>query len=515
MNYLDYMQMTRGQQIAYKIKSFFTGIPGAIKNLISIIVFFFKTVFKFIGNGFKGYGQRFVKGDIGTKLSYLFMGMGNIFHGQFMKGLIFLAVEVGYFCYMIFFGVYWISMLYCVEVDIPNDGAGHHIIQDGVLGNQAEMQIPDALGIMHQVEGSDSMKILLFGVLSILISVAFFVVYIVNTKSAYKTQLVKAAGEKNISFIAEMQMFLDERFHVTMLFIPVVGLLSFTVLPIVFTIFIAFTNYDQSHQPPHLLFWWVGLQNFADVFYANPMKSHTFGMILAWTLVWAVFATFSNYVAGIILALLINKKGIKFKAFWRTVFVVTAAVPQFVTLLLMNLLFRDDGSINLMISAAVGHTVTIKWITDPLLAKIFVIVVNMWVGVPYTMLITSGLLMNIPEDLYESARIDGANAVQQFTKITLPYIFFVTTPYLITTFVGNINNFNVIYLLTGGGPASTDYYQAGQTDLLVTWLYKLTVTQKDYNLAAVIGIMVFILCATGSLITFNMSKASKNEEEFS
>ena len=245
------------------------------------------------------------------------------------------------------------------------------------------------------------------------------------------------------------------------------------------------------------------------------MKSHTFGMILAWTLVWAVFATFSNYVAGIILALLINKKGIKFKAFWRTVFVVTAAVPQFVTLLLMNLLFRDDGSINLMISAAVGHTVTIKWITDPLLAKIFVIVVNMWVGVPYTMLITSGLLMNIPEDLYESARIDGANAVQQFTKITLPYIFFVTTPYLITTFVGNINNFNVIYLLTGGGPASTDYYQAGQTDLLVTWLYKLTVTQKDYNLAAVIGIMVFILCATGSLITFNMSKASKNEEEFS
>ena len=80
MNYLDYMQMTRGQQIAYKIKSFFTGIPGAIKNLISIIVFFFKTVFKFIGNGFKGYGQRFVKGDIGTKLSYLFMGMGNIFY---------------------------------------------------------------------------------------------------------------------------------------------------------------------------------------------------------------------------------------------------------------------------------------------------------------------------------------------------------------------------------------------------------------------------------------------------
>jgi arabinogalactan oligomer/maltooligosaccharide transport system permease protein len=148
-------------------------------------------------------------------------------------------------------------------------------------------------------------------------------------------------------------------------------------------------------------------------------------------------------------------------------------------------------------------------------ARVTVIIVNMWIGVPYTMLISSGLLMNIPEDLYESARIDGANAFQQFTKITFPYIFFVTTPYLITTFVGNINNFNVIYFLTTGGPDSTDYYKAGQTDLLVTWLYKLTVDSKDYNLAAVIGIIVFIICATGSLITFNMSKASKNEEEFS
>lgn len=157
------------------------------------------------------------------------------------------------------------------------------------------------------------------------------------------------------------------------------------------------------------------------------------------------------------------------------------------------------------------------FLSDANWARVTIIVVNMWVGIPYTMLISSGLLMNIPEDLYESARIDGANAVQQFTKITFPYIFFVLTPYLITTFVGNINNFNVIYFLTGGGPGDTINYSnaAGQTDLLVTWLYKLTADQKDYKLAAVIGILVFIVCAIGSLITFNMSKAAKNEEEFS
>ena len=505
MNYLDYMQMTKSQQIAYKVKSFFQGIPGAIKMLGSVIVFFFKKIFTFIGNGFKGYGQRFIRGDIGTKLSYIIMGMGNIFHGQIMKGIIFLAVQCGYICYMATFGIKWLSLFYCNNVYIPDE----NIIQDGVLGAVATQKIEDELGFETTIFGDNSMHVLLFGVLSILITIAFIAVYVVNTKSAYNTQLVKAEGKKNIGFIAEMKMFLDERFHVTMLVIPVVGLLMFTVLPIVFTIFIAFTNYDQSHQAPGKLFWWVGLQNFADVFYANPLKSQTFFKILVWTLVWAVFATFTNYIGGIILALLINKKGIKFKALWRTVFVVTAAVPQFVTLLLMRLLLGDDGSLNLMMG---WH---VRWLTDPMMARIVVIVVNMWVGIPYTMLISSGLLMNIPEDLYESARIDGANAFQQFTKITFPYIFFVTTPYLITSFVGNINNFNVIYFLTGGGPSPAEYYKAGQTDLLVTWLYKLTTQSSDFNLAAVIGIIVFVICATGSLITFNMSKASKNEEEFS
>ena len=190
-------------------------------------------------------------------------------------------------------------------------------------------------------------------------------------------------------------------------------------------------------------------------------------------------------------------------------FVITAAVPQFVTLLIMRLLLGDSTGLNALWNTHIPFLSDVTW------ARVTVIVVNMWVGIPYTMLISSGLLMNIPEDLYESARIDGANAVQQFTKITFPYIFFVTTPYLITTFVGNINNFNVIYFLTGGGPSPASYYKAGQTDLLVTWLYKLTVNTSDFNLAAVIGIFVFIFCAAGSLITFNMSKASKNEEEFS
>ena len=114
----------------------------------------------------------------------------------------------------------------------------------------------------------------------------------------------------------------------------------------------------------------------------------------------------------------------------------------------------------------------------------------------------------------ESAKLDGANAFVIFFKITLPYMLFVTTPYLITSFVGNINNFNVIFLLSGGGPDAIDYYYAGKTDLLVTWLYKLTITNKDYNLGAVIGILVFVILATFSLLTYRNTGSYKDEEAF-
>ena len=520
MDYLDYVQMTKGQRFAYKFTSFFKGIPGAIVKLFATIGYFIKKFFVSIGMFFRNYGMRFAKGDAGTKLSYIVMGAGNMMHKQFMKGLIFLATEVAYIYFMITFGSYYISRIYSGTVDAPimlssKKTKGFYRFGTGAIGS--EVAVFKSTGFKEEIQNPDtydnSNKILLFFVLTLLITIAFIAVYIANTKSAYKTQEIIASGKKPMNFKDEMLSFLDERFHITLLALPVLLLLTFTILPIIFTIFMAFTNYDEKHQPPSTLYQWVGFKNFADVFYSNPMKSETFGKILIWTLIWAVFATFTNFIFGIILALMINKKGIKFKGFWRTMFVVTAAVPQFVTLLIMKLMLDRNGPINGVITG-MGMD-AIPFLTEETWARVTVIVVNMWVGIPYTMLISSGILMNIPEALYESARIDGANPVQQFTKITFPYIFFVLTPYLITTFVGNINNFNVIYFLTGGDPKAPEYYRAGKTDLLVTWLYRLTAETKDFNLAAVIGIMVFIICSLGSLIAFNMSKASKNEEEFS
>lgn len=156
----------------------------------------------------------------------------------------------------------------------------------------------------------------------------------------------------------------------------------------------------------------------------------------------------------------------------------------------------------------------IPFLTDGLLAKVTVIVVNIWIGIPFTMLIVTGILMNIPADLYESARIDGAGPVKAYMKITLPYMLHVTTPYLITQFIGNLNNFNVIFLLTGGEPPTNDMQYAGKTDLLITWLYKLTVNQSEYGIASVIGILTFVIVAVISLILYNSSKSVKEEEDF-
>jgi len=264
----------------------------------------------------------------------------------------------------------------------------------------------------------------------------------------------------------------------------------------------------------------VGWQNFGAVLGGGISQSTQFGMmfgkILIWTVIWAFFATFSNYILGMIVAIIINKKGIKCKKLWRTVLIMTIAVPQFISLLLMSQMLAENGVFNNLLKSWGWISESIPFLTNSTVAKVTIIVVNVWVGIPYTMLICTGILMNIPEDLYESARIDGAGPVKAFYKITLPYMLHVTGPYLLTQFIGNLNNFNIIYLLSGGGPLTLEFAinGAGETDLLITWLYKLIMDKQWYGVASVISILMFIITAVVSLIVYNRSGAVKNEEDF-
>lgn len=497
MRYIDYVQLNPFQKMGYNLKTFFVNLPKNVARFFKFLGRKIAAFFCAIGRGFKNYGTGFVKGDWSTKVSYLIMGTGCMFKGQIIKGLLYLAVEIGYIFYMVSFAWQYLSK----------------ILTLGTTAVVREMDYNTGIETVHA--GDNSMLILLYSVMAIFITVGFFALYISNIKQSLKLGELKSKGKKPLNFIEDIKNLLDQRFHVTLLSLPTLLVCIFTVLPLVFMILIAFTNYDSAHQPPSKLFEWIGFGNFADVFFDEPRKALTFQNLVIWTLIWAVLATVTNYIFGMIFALMINKKGIKFKSFFRTMFVMTVAVPQFVTLLLMGQILSEGGVMNVLLQQLGLISEPVRFLADPWLAKVTVVVVNMWIGIPYTILITSGILMNIPEELYESAKIDGAGPVTTFFKITMPYMLFVTTPYLITQFVGNINNFNVIYFLTGGGPMNSHYYNAGDTDLLVTWLYKLTMDRNDYSLAATIGILVFVICATVSLLTFNLSKSSRNEEEFS
>ena len=434
------------------------------------------------------------KGDLFTRLGFLVMGAGCAARRQFAKGLLLFASQVSYILFMISFGIGYLAKF-------------------RTLGDIEQTTVWDeSLQINRVVPGDNSMLILLFGILTLVISLVFLYVYFTSVRIGYQALKRRREGAAVPSFAEDLKSLWNDKYHLVLLTLPTLGLLAFTALPIIFMIAMAFTNLDRDHQPPGNLFTWVGFDNFKEIFFSHPLKSRTFYRVLGWTMTWAVTATATCYIGGVALAILINNKRVRLKNMWRTFFVITIAVPQFASLLFIRQLLNDNGTLNVVLQNLGLITEPIKFLSTH--ARITVLVVNFWIGVPYTMLITTGILMNIPEDLFESARIDGAGPFTIFRKITLPYMLFVTAPFLITQFVGNINNFNVIFLLTNGEPRTLDYFQAGKTDLLITWLYRQTVDEQNFNLAASIGIMIFLLVSVFSLITFNIIASGKREEDF-
>ena len=577
MNVLDYLRLSKPQKFLHGLKTFFFGLPGKLLAALKELLLWVAGLFKSIGRFLADLVRTYVQGDWKAKVSYTIMGFGSVARGQWMRGILFFLFQTVFNLYTWFFGRTYLGKL-------------------ATLGT-----VETAKKGRVTVYGDNSFLILLYGVLTIFFIAAFLYTWYVNVKQNKLSEMVLKSGRKLKSAKDDLASLLDTQFHKTLLALPTLGVTVFTILPIIFMILVAFTNYDNQHQPPGKLFTWVGTANFetllanpetpvsfdvtsstadsasltitakngdiltvstADVAAAEtaealtaasaaeftmteqgdgaylievfneanesvtltvtnvkivktPSFSYTFKQVLLWTLVWAFFATFLNYFLGMLVAIMINKKGIKFKKLWRTILVMTIAIPQFISLLYVSKMFAADGLINGMLMNWGWISQPLPFWTDPTWARVTIIGINVWIGIPYLMLIATGILMNIPADLYESARIDGANAFQTYMKITLPYMLFVTGPYLLTSFTGNINNFNVIFLLSQGKPLGLELAgNAGTTDLLITWLYKMTVTDSNYKLAAVMGILVFVVCAVINLVVYNFIPSVKNEEDF-
>lgn len=471
---------------------------------------------KKILNAFKKYfvdfGTAVTKGDIWCKLSLLVMGAGYWGRKQIVKGIMMTLLEI---VVLLFTGMFSIN----------------YIKDLNTLGTVQYESKFDPLTMKNTVNDYDnSLLILLYGIVGIIVIIAFIFLYISNMKAVYRLQLMKEQGEHINTFREDLKELVNGKFYVTLLTLPSIGVILMNVIPIVFMSCVAFTNYDENHMPPNYLFTWVGLNNFKTMFAgggATITFSYVFIRILAWTMIWAVTATFTTFIGGILLAKLINHENTYFKKVWRSLFVVTIAIPQFVTLLLVSKMFSNNGIVNSWCSslgltgflkdAGVIATNYIPFLSKPGWSHVMIILINIWVGVPYQMLTATGILMNIPTDQLESARIDGANKWQIFWKITMPYVLFICGPSLVQSVIANINNFNVIYLLTSGTATANMAFansKAKETDLLITWLFTLTNDNSNYKMASVIGIISFVICALLTLLSYSRMISGDKEEVY-
>ena len=475
-----------------------TKIGSAISGFFAVIARFFSE-----------FGTAMAKGDVFVKLSLLWWGAGYFRRKQYVKAILMTLLEIAVIVFTLNFAMAYVPKF-------------------GTLGTVQAEQVFNMQTMQTEWNDYDnSFMILLFSLFSFVIWFAAAVVCMRNVVNAYELQIQAQRGKHINTFVEDLREYLDKKFHITLLSLPVLGIVVFTLIPMLLLILVAFTNYDQQHMPPTNLFSWVGFSNFVTLFGGGITTTfgYAFIRILGWTIVWSFFATLTTYLGGILMSLLLNSKLTRGTKIWRTMLVVTIAVPQFVSLLLMRNFFANSGIVN-TICANIGltgflrdigliSTSYIPFMTAPGWVHVMIILINIWIGIPYQMLIATGVLMNLPTDQIESARIDGASPFQVFKSITMPYMLQVTGPALITDFVKNFNNFNVIYLLTQNVFVTTNQFmansQAKETDLLVTWLFTLTQDYYNYKMASVIGIMVFIVCAVFTLVGFNFMISGDKE----
>lgn len=454
----------------------------------------------------------FWRGDVWVKLSGFLWGAGFIARGQVGKGLLLFVQEAAL--------LLGISLTFPALMKLPT------------LGTVQAQRIWDPVTRRNVWNDYDnSFLILLFGVVCALLIIAFLIQCCRVIKDTRRSQLLTQEGQSLPSLPQLTVQYLGPRFHMTLLFLPVTGVILVMVIPLIVMILIAFTNYDRAHLVPTNLLSWVGLDNFRLLtgLASGGSFAYAFPRVLGWTLLWAVTATLSCYTGGTLLAMLVNHRRTKWKPVYRTCFMAAMAVPQFVSLLLMRNLFADVGIVNTLLRewgvtdwlhriGAIPTAGYVPFLTHPAWARGMILTINLWVGVPWQMLVATGVLLNIPKELTEAARIDGANGWQVFRRITLPYLLHITGPSLISGMVTNINNFNVIWLLTRDVYVTADQTMAAagatEVDLLVTWLYRLTQDQSNYKMASVIGILVFIVCSAITLSAFTRLTREGKEAAF-
>ncbi|MGN8771959.1 ABC transporter permease subunit [Paenibacillus barengoltzii] len=413
-------------------------------------------------------------------LSILFAGLGQLYNRSYIKGIILILIELAFIItFSDFIGL-------------------------GLWGIVT-------LGTIPKVE--HSIFLLVYGLLSLLMLGIAAVIYVLNVRDAKRQAEQIARGwQRPKQRETIKQAYMNSIPYI--LSVPGFILLIFVVVfPLLFAISLAFTNYDLYHSPPRNLVDWVGFDNFINLV-TVPIWNQSFLKVLSWTLVWTIVSTTLQIGLGLFLAVLVNDKRIRFKRLIRTILILPWAIPNFVTIMIFSALFNDQfGAINRTILARF-NIAPVPWLTDPLFTKIALISIQVWLGFPFLFALFTGVLQSISHDTYEAADVDGGTRWQKFRYITLPHVLFATAPLLIIQYTSNFNNFNIIYLFNGGGPAVRGQ-TAGGTDILISWVYKLTFTTNNYNMAAAISLIIGIIVIAFAFFQFRRTKSFKEERDHS
>ncbi len=395
------------------------------------------------------------------------------------------------------------------------------------------------------IQGHVTLLILIEGLIAVILSIFFMIFGLWSIRDAYKVSEQRRLGQKILKQREYAKTVYEESFEYIILS-PALFVLAFiSIMPIAFGFIIAFTSIQGSESQIDT-FDWIGFTNFMALFNFTSGLGTSFGLafwrVLGWTIVWAIFSTFTVFFGGFIQALILNSEKVVFRKFWRTVFILPWAIPALLSQMVFSVIFNEHGFVNNFLSSIGIYDIlenmqmlgvefdslegikqlfylgreNIQWFSNPknpTFVRTTLIVVNIWLGFPYFMALMTGVMTAIDRTLYEAADIDGASGFQKITKITMPLVLYSTAPILIMTFSGNFNNFGVIYFITGGGPnaglVSRGY--AGDTDILISWMYKLTVDYQQYNMASVFSVLIFLF--VGSLTAWNLSRTRAFTED--
>ena len=416
----------------------------------------------------------------------LIPGLGQIYNKQKAKGAIFLGVTI-------------LFLIYFFAIAAPE------------LGN---------LITLGEMPGRDnSLFMLIRGAFHFILVIVYFIFYALNLKDAYTIAKRWNNDYPVPTTFKDMLKGIYANGFPYLLIIPSYIAMTFAIIfPVLVTLLIAFTNYDFQHLPPTKLLDWVGVTNFTNIWRLSTFRS-AFGAVLVWTIIWALAASTIQIVIGIFTAIIANQPFIKGKRIFGVIFLLPWAVPAFITILTFSNMFNDSiGAINTQVIPLLckvlpflnGHL--IPWKTDPTWTKIALIMMQGWLGFPYIYVLTLGILQSIPNDLYEAAYIDGANAWQKFRNITFPMILAVAAPTLISQYTFNFNNFSIMYLFNDGGPGTVGG-GAGSTDILISWIYRLTTgAAPQYSMAAAVTLIISLIVISISMIAFKKLHAFDMED---